>query len=192
MKRLLVIVDMVNGFVHFGPLADKKILKTVPAIKKAIVDQKKCNGEIVCFRDAHDEDDEEFNLYPVHCLKGEEESMLIPELKIFEGDFFDIEKSTTNGFNEPRFRRFIAKHNYDEVVVTGCCTDICIEDFASSLKDYFKLKKLDTKILVPRDAVFTFDAPKHNAILCNEQALERLQAKGVEVLDNIASCNERE
>ena len=44
-KNMLVVVDMVNGFVNFGALADNKINKITPKIIKLIESAKK-NGMV--------------------------------------------------------------------------------------------------------------------------------------------------
>ena len=81
MKNLLVVIDMVNGFVNFGALADKNIGKVTPTIINMMNDAKKNGLKILAFKDCHNKDDEEFAIYPPHCLKGTPESELIPELK---------------------------------------------------------------------------------------------------------------
>ena len=80
MKDLLVVVDMVNGFINEGALACKKIQKIVPLIEENIINAKNKNMDIVAFKDCHNEDDEEFKIFPKHCLKDSFESELIQEL----------------------------------------------------------------------------------------------------------------
>ena len=179
MKNLLVVVDMVNGFVNFGNLADVKINKIVPKveslIKKAIQDECK----IVAFCDSHKENDVEFETYPEHCLEGSLESELIPELKIYESFMQVIKKSTTDGFVTEEFKKIIENNIFDNVTVCGCCTDICVQNFCNSLNNYFKENNISTKILVESDAVDTFDAPNHNAENVNKTALKEMQEWGI-------------
>ena len=108
MKELLVIVDMVNGFINFGALADKKIDTITPNIVKLIKHAKESGTEIVAFRDCHKITDDEFKDYPPHCLDGDAESELIPQLKEFEKDMFVIKKNTTNGFETKAFKTLAA------------------------------------------------------------------------------------
>ena len=84
MKNLLVVVDMVNGFVNFGNLADNNINKITPTIKNLIEKAIQDKDEIVAFCDSHKPNDIEFEVYPEHCLEGSPESELIPELKHFQ------------------------------------------------------------------------------------------------------------
>ena len=182
MRDLLVVVDMVNGFVNFGNLADPKINKITPVIenliKKAILN----NDKIVAFCDCHEKNDIDFQTYPEHCLAGSSESELIPELKVYENNMIVINKPTTNGFITPAFQEIISSEIFENVTVCGCCTDICVQNFCTSLKEYFNKEKIDTKIIVDKESVYTFDAPSHNAEACNEKALKEMQKIGVEII----------
>ncbi len=181
MKNLLVVIDMINGFVNEGALADKRINEIVPAIV-AKIEQAKANGDmIVAFRDSHSMDDEEFKSYPPHCLKGSWESELIDALKPYEKDMIVIEKNTTNGFKTPEFRKLIKENRFDNIDVTGCCTDICVSDFTQSLIRYFNENKISTNISISQDSVDTFSLPGHDADKVNEQMLEEFIDMGVEV-----------
>ena len=178
MKRLLVIIDMVNGFVKEGNLSDKKINKITPFIISHIEEFISSGEPIITFRDSHSLDDPEMKDYPLHCLKGTYESLLIDELTPYKKYFFDIEKNTTNGFETSAFKEYISKNYFDEVYVTGCCTDICVETFADSLFNYINKNNLQTKIIVLENCVYTFDSNTHNAFKCHQEALDRLKAKG--------------
>ena len=179
MGNLLVVVDMVNGFINFGNLADKKINKITPnienLIKKAIED----NDKIIAFCDCHKVDDEEFKIFPEHCLEGSLESELIPEIKAYGSHMQVINKQTTDGFQTEEFKNLIANNNFKNITVCGCCTDICVQNFCNSLNNYFKENNISTKILVESDAVDTFDAPNHNAENVNKTALKEMQEWGI-------------
>ena len=188
-KNCLVIVDMVNGFVNFGALADKRINNIVPEIENAIVLAKKNGYKIIAFRDCHNMGDKEFEIYPVHCLKGSEEGELIPELKKYEKDFFIIDKNTTNGFNTPEFKA-IAKHiNFKNVIVVGCCTDICVKDFATSYKQYLKETGGKTNIIVPANMVSTFDSSNHNADKFQQESLNEMGELGIKIVNQNCEKN---
>lgn len=179
MKKLLVIIDMVNGFVKEGNLADEKINKITPSIISLIKEFISEGEPIITFRDSHSIDDPEMKDYPVHCLKGTYESLLIDELVPYKDHFIDIEKNTTNGFETNTFKNYIKNNYFDEIIVTGCCTDICVETFSSSLQKYIVNKKLETKIIVIENCVYTFDSNTHNAITCHKESLERLKDLGI-------------
>lgn len=181
-KELLVVVDMVNGFVNEGALADKKINKITPNIVSAI-EKAKANGiKIVAFRDCHQMGDLEFNTFPPHCLKGTTESELIPELKKYEKDMLLIDKNTTNGFITPEFMYIANNNEFDRVYVVGCCTDICVLGFVSSYLNFNKQNNKNTEIVVLENACYTFDGPNHNAENQHKLAIEQMKNSGAKIV----------
>ena len=103
MNELFVIVDMVKDFVNEWPLADNKISKITPKIIEQIKYFLSNSLPIISFRDCHSSDDE-FKIYPPHCIKGTSESELVNELLPYSKHFIDIEKNTTNGYNTELFQ----------------------------------------------------------------------------------------
>ena len=182
MKNLLVIVDMVNGFVNFGALADKRINKVTPTIIRLIEKARAKGYDIVAFKDSHNMSDEEFKTFPPHCIKGSEESELIPELLPYK-KYFDhvIEKNTTNGFITSEFQQILESNVYDKVCVCGCCTDICVINYVVSYINYIRDKKIATKIVVMEDGCYTFDGPEHNAEQSHNAAIKEMESMGVEI-----------
>ncbi len=177
MKKLLVVIDMVNGFVNFGNLADKNINRIVPNIIKLIKIAKENNLKIIAFKDSHAPDDEEFKMFPVHCVKGTDECNLVPELLPFEKYMTSIEKPTTNGFVTPEFLNIIGNQNFDEISVCGCCTDICVFNFLESLNAYLLSGNKKTKVVVFEDAIDTFNAQNHNADEINKNYINIFKEK---------------
>ena len=174
---------MVNGFVNFGALADKNINKVTPKIVNMIEDAKKNDFEIVAFKDCHSKDDEEFKVFPIHCLKGTAESELIPELKPFEKDFDHIiGKDTTNGFVTKEFQNLLKNNNYENVFVCGCCTDICVLNFVESYMEFIKNNNLKTKVYVVENACYTFDNENHNAEKYHKKAVEKMKNMGAKII----------
>ena len=182
MKNLLVVVDMVNGFVNEGALADKRINRIVPTIEKLIIISKQKNFDIVAFKDCHSKNDIEFKEYPPHCIKGTRECELVPELKKYENFMKIIEKPTTNGFNTQKFKQLIASSLYNNVFVCGCCTDICVKNFVISLNSFFKKNNINTNIVIITNGVDTFNAPNHNANEVNNLIMQELRDKGIKLM----------
>lgn len=181
MKKILVIVDMVNGFLKEGPLADKKIMEIVPNVQNLLENVK--FDKVICFRDAHKKDDEEFKTFPPHCLKGTRESALIDELLPYSKKFIDIEKQTTNGYETTTFKIIWKKLKKETglIVVVGCCTDICVKNFCNSI---LKDKENFTKIVIPDDCVSTFNGEGHNAKDVQEKALDELKKNGAIIIES--------
>ena len=183
MGNMLVIVDMVNGFINFGALADKNINKITPNIINLIKFAKNKDYKIVAFKDSHSKDDKEFEVFPAHCLKGTPESELIPELKRYEGQFdYVIEKNTTNGFITKEFYNLIKTNKFDNVVVCGCCTDICVLNFVESYLKYIKKFGVNTKIYVVENACYTFDGKNHDAQEYHNSSLSEMKNLGARII----------
>lgn len=182
MKNLLVVVDMVNGFVNFGALADKNINKITPTIINLIKDAKLKGMDIVAFKDCHRMGDDEFMDYPPHCLAGTAESDLIPELKPYEKDMYLINKNTTNGFKTEKFQNIVANIEYDNVYVVGCCTDICVKGFVESFTSFNRLYGRDTNVVVIENACYTFDGVNHNAEVMHNKAIYEMREAGAKIV----------
>ena len=182
MKKLLVVIDMVNGFVNFGALADSQINKITPTIINLIEEAKREKTKIIAFKDCHSPTDEEFKVFPPHCLKGEPESDLIPELKKYEKDMLLIEKNTTNGFITHEFTTIASEVEFDEVYVVGCCTDICVKDFVTSYLKFNKANNRKTQIYVIEDACYTFDGQTHNAQKMHKESINEMKEKGATII----------
>lgn len=183
MENMLVVVDMVNGFINFGALADKDIAKIIPNVEKSINIAKQEKMKIVAFRDCHHDGDEEFKTYPPHCLDGTDESEIVPELKPYEKDMFVIKKDTTNGFKTESFLQLVTKKDYDNVYVVGCCTDICVQDFVLSYQSFIKQNQKQTKIKVIDDACATFGGANHDAKESHINSIQKMKQAGAEIVD---------
>ncbi len=181
-KNCLIVVDMINGFINEGALSDKSITKCIPPILSLIKEFINKNQPILAFCDSHPENCKEFDSYPVHCLNNSHESQLVDEIKAYEDQMIVLNKNSTNGFVQPEFlKTYLSLGELEEVVVVGCCTDICVLQFALSLKGYINENNLNTKIVVPVNCVETFDAPGHEQVKFNEMAFKLLKNAGIEL-----------
>lgn len=187
-RTALFVVDMVNGFVYSGALSSHR----VAAIVEDIVElNKRMKGyKKVFFLDTHNEDSREFCSFPIHCIKGNQEAELIHELITGDSEgeeTFYIEKNSTNGFHAEGFKQWIKKYEdkVDNYIITGCVTDICILQFALTLKSYFNEKNKDKKLIVPVNTVETFDVGAHDGNLINLFALYNMHISGIEIVDKI-------
>ena len=99
-ESMLIIVDMVNGFVEEGSLHDKKIGRIIPR-QIELIKEAHAKGSLVIFvKDAHNEDAVEFRRFgnTKHCVKGTKEAELVGKLKPFEemDDTISVEKNSTS------------------------------------------------------------------------------------------------
>lgn len=160
-KKMLIVVDMVNGFVKEGVLHDKKIAYIIPRIVELIEQNLKDDGLTVFIKDTHEEDAVEFKRFgnTKHCVKGTKEAELVDELKIYETkeNVISIEKNSTSYMEAPQFRKMIKDvKNINEIDVVGCCTDICDFNGTMGLANYLNEWNRDVEIRVHQDAAATY------------------------------------
>lgn len=183
MKKLLLVIDMVNGFVKEGALADKGINNITPNIINLIKEYIKNNDDIISIQEGHNEKSKEFDSFPAHCILGTEEAEIIDELKPFENSMKVIRKNSTCGFVTEEFLNYMKQNEKDlkEVVLCGCCTDLCVMNFALPLKTYINENDLDIKVIVYENGVETYDSPIHNRKEYNDMAFKIMKQNGIEI-----------
>ena len=185
-KSLLVVVDMINGFINQGALADPSINLITPNITKLVDIYTKHQQPVLAFIDAHSEDAIEFQSFPTHCLKSSYESELIEELLPYKALMTIIEKNSTNGFFAVDFDEYLASlGSLNQIIITGCCTDICVLQFTLTLKTYFNQNDLKCELIVPKNCVDTFGNEFHDKEHYNLVALDLMRGAGVTVVDSV-------
>ena len=116
---------------------------------------------------------------------GSYEGEIVDEIKEV-GGYTLIPKNSTNGFLEEEFQKwFEQNHKIDTFIVTGDCTDICVQQFAIALKTWFNMQNKKARVIVPVDAVETYDFGTHNGDLMNAMALYNMMINGVEVVAGV-------
>ncbi len=107
---------------------------------------------VVASTDAHQPDDEEFSLYPPHCLAGTPGQKKIPETTLSpqftipnrqqarlpdaaQYQQIVIEKQRFDVFTNPNTEAFLAQLGKPEIVLYGVVTEICVSAAARGLLD---------------------------------------------------------
>lgn len=163
-RDLLIVVDMVNGFVREGALHSKRVEGIIPRIENLVNQYLDEDAAVAFVKDTHDPGAREFKRFPVHCLRGTSEAELVDELKKYEHMALVYEKNSTSAIFPGELLEDIRKmKNLKRVVITGCCTDICVMNLVIPLQCYFDQYNRDVDIIVPEDAIETYDADYHNA-----------------------------
>ncbi len=180
-KKLLIVIDMVNGFVKEGALAAPSIQRILPENKRLVEAFIAGDDSAVAFiRDSHTPNAVEFQTFGSHCLEGTVESELEDTLKPFEEDSLVYKKNSTNFVFAPEFMNDIANMtNLEEVVLNGCLSDYCVKNGGITLRNLFDQQDRDIKIYVEEDGIDTFDAPNHNVDEVNEIALQDMANNGL-------------
>jgi nicotinamidase-related amidase len=186
-KTVIVVVDMVKGFVYEGLLSSPRIVGIIDSIAEL---NKRAEGyKKIFFMDQHEENSPELKTYGRHALRGSSEDELIPELVPLSEDANAsvIHKNSTNGFHAPGFKTWLKgnEESIENYIVTGCEADICVSHFATTLKTYFNEKNLDRRIIVPINGVETYDYGTHDGDLMKIISLWEMKLNGIEISDSI-------
>src|SRR5207244_11189727 len=82
MKRALVVVDMIEDFVHEGGAlyCGPSMARIVPVIQKEIARARGAAESVVYLTDNHLPDDAEFQMFPPHAIAGTKGAEIVPEL----------------------------------------------------------------------------------------------------------------
>lgn len=184
-QTVLVMVDMINGFTREGMLKSPRVEAVIPGIAGLSAACGVKGIPSIAFADTHTDASPEFTAYPPHCLEGSSEAELVDELKAI-GGYTLMGKNSTNGFLEEVFQKWLADHpQTDTFVVVGDCTDICIQQFAVTLKTWFNRQNKSSRIIVPADLAETYDLGLHDGDLMHVTALYSMMGNGIEVVGNI-------
>lgn len=179
-----IIVDMINGFVKQGSLASKEVLSINNELANFAGICSQNNIMTIALADSHTNQSPEFETFPVHCLEGTEESEVTDEIKS-AADFILVKKNSTNGFIEPEFQKIINNNNKNTFIVTGDCTDMCVMQFAMTLKCDFNRRNIKSRVIVPYELTATYDMLGHDAELSEIMALYIMNLNGIEIVRNI-------
>ncbi len=161
MKKVLIIVDMINDFVT-GKLGSPRAQKIVPNIAVLIKKARKHGVPVIYLRDAHTKDDKEMAIWGEHAMKGTDASEIIPELAPEKTDTV-IEKRWYSGFVDTGLPETLKKIGADTLIFTGVSTDICVQNNVGHA--YFS----GYKTVVPSDCTASIDEEAH------EQALKYMK-----------------
>src|SRR5581483_8440391 len=160
-------VDMVNGFCHEGVLSSPRVKNIIPAV----VDDFKGAFAIgvrnfVLAQDTHTHDAVEFADFPPHCQTDTSESQTIPELASlpFANLYTIIPKNSLSAFQGTNLGEWLEAHrDLSVAVIVGDCTDLCVYTMAMHLKLYANAHNLRMRVVVPENAVQTYDIPVETA-----------------------------
>ena len=194
-KKALFVIDMNNGFVNFGAMANPTYNNLVPEQLRMIEKFRKEDQLINFILEGHNEGAVEFNTYPAHCIKGTAEADLIPEF------INEQNKNNTNTYYKNCINGMLNRNLQDdikalkdlkEVIIEGVCTDLCVFDFGRTALRYFDELNRDIKMFVVKNAVDTFDAPGHNREEWTDMAFKFLGQAGAIIVDDIEELEQKE
>ncbi|MDQ7983194.1 MAG: isochorismatase family cysteine hydrolase [Spiroplasma sp.] len=179
-KTVIFVIDMVNGFCNQGNLASPMIKALIPKIESLIKKANNTKIKVIALNDHHQANNPEFNSYPSHCLENSIESELVPELKLAKIKV--IKKNSTNGFFVVKQKKLL---HYQNIIIIGCCTDICILQFALNCKTWANQNNKDCNIIVPMFLTTTFDNLNHPNKIINDLAWYTMLKNGINIVADI-------
>lgn len=194
-QKALYMIDMNNGFVNFGAMANPEYNKLVPE-QLRLIEKFRKEEELVNFiLEGHDDEALEFQTYPKHCVLETDEALLIPEF-IEEQDKLDTRtyyKNSINGMINRNLQDDLRKlKNLKEVVLAGVCADLCVMDFGRTQLRFFDVINKDVVMFVVKSCIDTFDGPGHDRDEWLEIAYKVLAQAGAIIVDDVTELEEKE
>jgi len=182
---ILIVIDMINAFTREGSLKSSRVEKLIPEIASLSGKCDELRISKLAFADWHTQSSLEFEAFPAHAIQGSSETEIVDELKKI-GGYSLIHKNSTNCFLEEGFQIWLRENpQTDTFIITGCCTDICIQQFSITLKSWFNMHDKKSRIIVPVNAIDTYDLDMHNGDLMNIMGLYNMILNGIEVVRGV-------
>ncbi|MEW5806670.1 MAG: isochorismatase family cysteine hydrolase [Acidobacteriota bacterium] len=153
MKKVLIVVDMLNGFLKPGAFlyCGDDSRRIIPFVREMVQQYSDAGNPVIFLADNHNPGDPEFTVYPPHCLKGTEEACVIDELKDLARKEILIPKTRFSGFYGTDLDKILEEIKPELVEVVGVCTNICV------LYTVEGLRNRDYRVKVHRKGVASFD-----------------------------------
>ena len=192
----MISVDVINGFCKDGPLASERVGRIAAPVAE-LFERAYALGvrAFALTQDTHDPSTPEFAAYPQHCIRGTEESEAVDELKAlpFFSDVAVFAKNSINSHLGTGLGAWVRERpGIDRFVVVGDCSDLCTYQAAMQLRLEANAENLVRRVVVPADAVDTFDTPvavanelgikAHDGDLHHALFLHHMAMNGVEVV----------
>jgi len=163
----VIAVDMTNGFCHSGALASPRVKNLIAPILRLMESAYRAGvRHFVLPQDTHEPDAVEFGQFPPHCVRGTAEAETVPEIKAlpFYSEMAVLPKNSISSSLSADLEPWLQAHpRVDTFVVVGDCTDLCTYQLAMYLRLRANAAQLRQRIVVPAEAVDTYDLPVETA-----------------------------
>ena len=164
MSNVVLVVDMLKGFLEPGHnLYHADSRRIIPHALQLVGQEKAAGSEILFLADNHDPDDLEFQVFPVHCVIGTEETDVIPELADYVTAANLIPKKRYSGFFNTNLADRLARLAPEKLLVCGVATNVCVMHTVSDARNR------DYAVEVYSDCVSGPDAEAHRWALSHCQ-----------------------
>lgn len=196
----LISIDVINGFCVSGPLASARVGRIAQPVAELFARAHSLGvRHFALTQDTHDPAAPEFAAFPPHCLRGSAESEAVDALKALP--FYEaiaiFPKNSINSHLGTGLGAWLHAHpQLDRFVVVGDCSDLCTYQAAMQLRLEANAANLARRVIVPADAVDTFDTPvalardlgikAHDGDLHHVLFLHHMALNGVEVVARLS------
>jgi nicotinamidase/pyrazinamidase len=159
MANVVLVLDMLRGFCEerYPLYVGEAIRQLIPNVRRVLEEETAKGSHIIFLCDSHAPDDKEFEMFPPHCVRGTEETEIIPELRQFADEV--IAKTRFSCFHGTNLEERLRELKPDKIIVVGVCTDICVMHTVADARNR------DYLVEVPADCVATFDQEAHRYAL---------------------------
>jgi nicotinate phosphoribosyltransferase len=159
MARAVLVVDMLRCFLERGhPLyVGDRARRIIPNVKSLLKRELSKGAKVFFLCDRHDPDDQEFRMFPPHCIAGTPEAEVVPELAEYAREIIP-KKRYSSFFNTPLGER-LSELKPETLVILGVLTDICV------LHTVADARNRDYEVEVPLDCVASSDEHRHHFAL---------------------------
>lgn len=128
MTKALLVIDMLNDFVLPGaPLEVPRTREMLPRLAQRLAAARQAGLAVIYVCDAHQPDDREFVRmgWPPHALAGSPGAEVVAALAPQAGEPVVV-KQTYSGFYGTGLETLLQGLGVEELILTGCVTNICI------------------------------------------------------------------
>ncbi len=123
-RTALVVCDMIVDHLTPGRVLEiPRARNIVPALADRIAAARAAGVSVVYVLDRHEPDDPELDAWGTHALAGSEGAEVWPALAPAPGDHV-VTKTTYSGFRGTELERVLDDLAVDDLVLTGCATEI--------------------------------------------------------------------
>jgi len=160
MSRALLVVDCLNDFLDLkGALhCGEDGRRAIPGIAREIARARSVGEPVLYACDRHRPADDEFELYPAHCLEGSWGAEIVPELRPATGEVV-IPKRRFSAFFGTDLELTLREAGVTSLRIVGVCTNICVLYTAADAR------MRGFPVGVVADAVASFDPEAHRFAL---------------------------
>jgi nicotinamidase-related amidase len=162
-RTAILSVDLINGFCYEGNLASARVASVIPAAVR-IFEEAYARGvrHFILSQEWHSEHAEEFKAFAPHGIRNTREAETVPELKAlpFANEFVIVRKNSIHTLAHTDAEKWLDEHpEVDTFLVVGDCTDLCVYESAMDLKLRANALDIPRRVIVPANAVNTYDLP---------------------------------